>query len=107
MKQYKTPKPTNVTITVAMQRSSASLLASRPRPDQESRGRLAAIEGTPPSLIGLPDECAFLPRCHKATSECRSEPAPKLRQAGPAGHVAACYNPMYREDEGTAARRSA
>ena len=86
---------------------TASLLASRPRLDQESKGRLAAIKGTPPSLIDLPDECAFLPRCHKATSECRSESAPELLPAGPAAHVAACYNPMYREDEGTAARRSA
>ena len=86
---------------------TASLLASRPRPDRVSRGRLAAIEGAPPSLIDLPNECAFLPRCHKATSECRSEPAPKLIPAGPAAHVAACYNPMYQQDEGTAARRSA
>ncbi|HEY5625675.1 MAG TPA: ABC transporter ATP-binding protein [Dehalococcoidia bacterium] len=86
---------------------TASLLASRPRPDQESRGRLTAIAGAPPSLIGLPDECAFLPRCHKATSECRSEQAPELRPAGTAAHVAACYNPMYQEDEGAAARRSA
>lgn len=86
---------------------TASLLASRPRPDQERGDRLAAIKGTPPSLIELPDECAFLPRCHKATSECRSKPAPALLPAGPDAHVAACYNPMYREDENTAARRSA
>ena len=86
---------------------TASLLASRPRPDQESSGRLAAIEGAPPSLIDLPDECAFLPRCHKATSECRTERAPSLLPVGPAAHVAACYNPMYREDDGSAARRSA
>lgn len=86
---------------------AASLLGSRPRPDQESSGRLVAIEGAPPSLIDLPDECAFLPRCHKAISECRSEPAPRLVPVGPAAHVAACYNPMYRADEGSAARRSA
>lgn len=86
---------------------TASLLASRPRPDQEKAGRLAAIKGAPPSLIDLPDECAFLPRCHKATSECRSEPAPRLLPAGPAAHIAACYNPMYREGDGAAARRSA
>jgi oligopeptide/dipeptide ABC transporter ATP-binding protein len=86
---------------------TASLLTSRPRPDQESSGRLAAIEGAPPSLIELPDECAFLPRCHKATSECRSEPSPKLLRMGPAEHVAACYNPMYQEGDDSAARRSA
>ncbi|HEY5639844.1 MAG TPA: ABC transporter ATP-binding protein [Dehalococcoidia bacterium] len=86
---------------------TASLLASRPRPDQESDGRLAAIKGAPPTLIDLPDECAFLPRCHKATSECRSEPAPKLLPVNSAAHVAACYNPMYQEGDGATARRSA
>jgi oligopeptide/dipeptide ABC transporter ATP-binding protein len=82
---------------------SASLLSSRPRPDRES-DRLTAIKGTPPSLIGLPDECPFLPRCPKATSECRIEPAPLLRSVGP-GHLAACYNPMYHDDD--ARRKSA
>ncbi len=86
---------------------TASLMASRPRPDQERRGRLTAIEGAPPSLIDLPDECAFLPRCHKATSECRSEDTPELIPVGQTAHVAACYNPMYQAGEGTAARRSA
>ena len=86
---------------------TASLLASRPRPDRESSGRLAAIEGAPPSLIALPDECAFLPRCNKATSECRSEPAPQLLSVGPGSHVAACYNPMYQQDDDAEARRNA
>lgn len=82
---------------------TASLLASRPRSDRERADRLTAIKGTPPSLIDLPDECPFIPRCNKATSECRSEPAPELRPVGPEPHVAACYNPMYDE----ASRRSA
>lgn len=74
---------------------SASLLASRPRPDRENADRLTSIKGAPPSLIDLPDECAFLPRCPKATSECRTEPAPALRSLGSPRHRAACYNPMY------------
>ncbi len=86
---------------------TASLLMSRPRPDRESSGRLAAINGAPPSLIDLPDERAFLPRCHKATSECRLERAPGLLSVGSGAHVAACYNPMCSEDESAAARRSA
>jgi oligopeptide/dipeptide ABC transporter ATP-binding protein len=86
---------------------TASLLASRPRPDRESSGPLAAIDGAAPSLIDLPDECAFIPRCNKATSECRSTPAPKLLSVGPGAHVAACYNPMYQQDDDTAAQRSA
>jgi oligopeptide/dipeptide ABC transporter ATP-binding protein len=74
-----------------------SLLASRPRPDREGNGRLSAIRGTPPSLIDLPDECPFLPRCPKATNTCRSEPAPQLQAVAP-GHLAACYNPVYQEE---------
>jgi oligopeptide/dipeptide ABC transporter ATP-binding protein len=85
---------------------TASLLASRPRWDRESGERLPAIRGTPPSLIDLPDECPFLPRCHKATTQCRTEPSPPLSAVGPAPHVAACYNPMYSED-GEPAQRSA
>jgi oligopeptide/dipeptide ABC transporter ATP-binding protein len=78
---------------------SWSLLASRPRWDQEEHGRLAAIRGAPPSLVDLPDECPFLPRCQKATTECRTQPAPRPRPVGPAPHVAACYNPMYHEQD--------
>ena len=70
-----------------------SLLASRPRWDRVDEGRLAQIRGTPPSLIDLPDECPFLPRCPKATNVCRNEHAPTLEEVG-AGHLAACYNPM-------------
>jgi oligopeptide transport system ATP-binding protein len=70
-----------------------SLLASRPRWDREDEGPLAQIRGTPPSLIDLPDECPFLPRCPKATNVCRSEQAPLLEEVE-AGHLAACYNPM-------------
>lgn len=75
---------------------TASLLASRPRLDQDG-GRLAAIRGTPPSLLDLPAECAFLDRCPKATSVCRTEPSPVLTQLA-AGHYAACYNPMYQAE---------
>jgi oligopeptide/dipeptide ABC transporter ATP-binding protein len=86
---------------------TASLLASRPRWDQESGERLPAIKGTPPSLIDLPDTCPFLPRCHKATTQCRVEPAPRLAPCGPEPHVAACYNPMYHEGDEERERRSA
>jgi peptide/nickel transport system ATP-binding protein/oligopeptide transport system ATP-binding protein len=72
---------------------TASLMASRPRMDRDSE-RLAQIRGTPPSLIDLPDQCAFLDRCPKAISTCRTEPTPRLDRVGP-GHYAACYNPMY------------
>jgi oligopeptide/dipeptide ABC transporter ATP-binding protein len=77
---------------------SASLLASRPRWDREGDGPLTAIKGTPPSLIDLPEECPFLPRCTKATLVCRQEPAPRLAPMESAHHLAACYNPMYQEE---------
>ena len=73
---------------------TSSLLASRPRWDRESSQPLVGIRGTPPSLIDLPDECAFLPRCPKAVSTCRSGPRPHLQEVGPEQY-AACYNPMY------------
>ncbi|HVP04933.1 MAG TPA: ABC transporter ATP-binding protein [Dehalococcoidia bacterium] len=78
-----------------------SLLQSRPRwdKDREELGRLLAIRGNPPSLIDLPDECPFLPRCPKATSICRIEPAPRLTPVEGDGHLTACYNPMYLDDD--------
>lgn len=78
-----------------------SLLASRPRwdKDREEIGRLMSIRGTPPSLIDLPDECAFLDRCPKAVSVCRIQPRPPLESIEGDGHLAACYNPIYVGDE--------
>ena len=81
-----------------------SLLASRPRWDREGDGRLPSIKGTPPSLIDLPDECPFLPRCPKATNICRSEPIPSLAELE-RGHLAACYNPIYQEEPAAAETR--
>jgi len=77
-----------------------SLLASRPRwdKDRDEIGRLASIRGTPPSLIDLPDECAFLGRCPKATSVCRTEATPPLAPVEGDGHLIRCYNPIYMED---------
>jgi len=74
---------------------TASLLASRPRWDKDGPQRLAYIRGSPPSLIGLPEGCPFLPRCNKATTQCRSGPAPPLAAVS-RGHLVACYNPMYQ-----------
>jgi peptide/nickel transport system ATP-binding protein len=39
------------------------LLRSIPRVDKIDDHRLQAIDGTPPSLINLPNACAFAPRC--------------------------------------------
>lgn len=71
-----------------------ALLRSRPRWDRDERKPLPAIRGTPPNLAELTDECPYLARCPKATSLCRTEPAPALAEMSP-GHAAACYNPIY------------
>jgi oligopeptide/dipeptide ABC transporter ATP-binding protein len=71
-----------------------ALLESRPRWDRDQTKPLPAIRGTPPNLAELTDECPYLARCPKATSLCRTEPAPALADMTP-GHVAACYNPVY------------
>jgi oligopeptide/dipeptide ABC transporter ATP-binding protein len=74
-----------------------SLLGSRPRLDAEGRGPLTAIRGNPPALHELGEECPFLPRCPKAASVCRIDPAPALSDFG-YRHRAACYNPMYHAE---------
>lgn len=72
-----------------------SLLESVPRIDRERR-TLRTIRGAPPDQTALPDECAFIPRCRKATLECRAKPTPQLVELAP-GHRVACYNPVFRE----------
>jgi peptide/nickel transport system ATP-binding protein/oligopeptide transport system ATP-binding protein len=74
---------------------SWALLQSLPRLDRLSKP-LIPIKGAPPQLTELPDQCAFVPRCPKATSACRSQPAPKLEEISP-GHRIACFNPVYVE----------
>jgi oligopeptide/dipeptide ABC transporter ATP-binding protein len=73
-----------------------SLLQTLPRMDRE-RKRLEAIKGAPPDPAELPDECAFVPRCRKALTICRTSPAPELRELAPR-HRAACYNPVAHPD---------
>jgi peptide/nickel transport system ATP-binding protein/oligopeptide transport system ATP-binding protein len=68
------------------------LFQALPRLD-EGRRSLRPIRGVPPDLVDLPEQCPFLPRCMKATVECRLNPRPPLEEMGP-GHSVACYNPM-------------
>ncbi|WP_316526488.1 ABC transporter ATP-binding protein [Kitasatospora brasiliensis] len=51
------------------------LLDSIPRLDQKGRD-LHAIKGLPPSLLRIPEGCAFNPRCDRAQDRCRSELPP-------------------------------
>ena len=71
-----------------------ALMNTLPRLDRRGDTHLHAIPGSPPSMVELPDECAFLPRCRKATSQCRTDVAPPLAAVAP-GQLAACYNPVF------------
>jgi oligopeptide transport system ATP-binding protein len=64
------------------------LLASLPRHDVDEKGALNPISGQPPSLINVPQGCAFHPRCQYARADCR-ERIPALVDMGE-GHLAAC-----------------
>ncbi|MFE9452893.1 ABC transporter ATP-binding protein [Streptomyces sp. NPDC006739] len=63
-----------------------ALLESIPRLDRKG-GPLRSIEGLPPSLLRIPEGCAFHPRCHRARELCRTEvplpdrPAPERTSA--------------------------
>ena len=68
------------------------LLQAVPRLDQQD-DELRPMRGSLPDLMELPDQCPFLPRCHKATSVCRLSSKPPLEEVEPT-HRVACYNPI-------------
>jgi oligopeptide/dipeptide ABC transporter ATP-binding protein len=47
------------------------LLTSTPRWSDREDVRLEPIPGAPPSILALPEGCAFSPRCRYATDICR------------------------------------
>lgn len=69
------------------------LLASIPRVDQQKALRLQTIPGQPPSLISLPNGCAFEPRCGRksevAGNSCEVK-MPALVEISK-GHAARCH----------------
>ncbi len=80
------------------------LLRSVPRLDETRRERLVPIDGLPPDLIDLPDNCPFHPRCLYAADTCRAEMPPlalvakpdtadKAAQPTDTNHLAACWFP--------------
>jgi oligopeptide/dipeptide ABC transporter ATP-binding protein len=66
------------------------LLQSIPRLNKPDTA-LRPIPGSPPDPIDLPDQCPYMPRCPKATNECRLSARPPLTETEP-GHYVACYN---------------
>ena len=69
-----------------------SLLRSSARLD-DSGSTLQQLPGSPPDMMNLPDECPYLPRCHKALNQCRVSRRPQLREVEHL-HSVACYNPV-------------
>jgi peptide/nickel transport system ATP-binding protein/oligopeptide transport system ATP-binding protein len=69
---------------------SWGLLGSIPRLDRPRPERLHTIEGSPPSLINLPEGCKFRPRCPHAFDRCMEEPALENRVEKP-GHLDRCW----------------
>jgi oligopeptide/dipeptide ABC transporter ATP-binding protein len=74
-----------------------ALLQSIPRLDDPNK-KLHVIPGSPPDLLNLPKECPFLPRCHKAVSQCRVSRRPELRELEHL-HSVACYNPVLPPEQ--------
>ena len=69
-----------------------SLLQSLPRLDDAGRA-IQPVPGNPPDLVNMGEQCPFLPRCFKATNQCRNDHHPPLAETED-GHYVACYNPM-------------
>jgi oligopeptide transport system ATP-binding protein len=65
------------------------LLRSIPRLDLGRQKRLIPVDGLPPDLLDLPNQCPFAPRCTFAIDRCWQE-NPQLEVVGP-GHTAACW----------------
>jgi peptide/nickel transport system ATP-binding protein len=66
------------------------LLGSIPRLDRPKPKKLHSIEGTPPSLINLPQGCKFRPRCPHAFEKCIEEPE-LANRVEERGHLDRCW----------------
>jgi oligopeptide/dipeptide ABC transporter ATP-binding protein len=69
------------------------LMGSIPRMDDDTSAEdriLKAIPGVVPSLVGLPEGCAFAERCPHTMTSCRSR-SPSLSAVGKPHHKVACW----------------
>ena len=73
------------------------LLGSIARIDRPRPRRLAAIPGVPPSLLRLPDGCAFGERCSHRLERCSEKPV-LLDRIG-TGHLDACHLSRQEKQE--------
>ena len=79
------------------------LLGSIPRLDRPRPDRLHSIKGAPPSLINVPQGCAFRPRCPHAFSRCMERPGLDNRVDDVPTHLDRCwldvpYKRSHREE---------
>jgi peptide/nickel transport system ATP-binding protein len=76
------------------------LLGSMPRLDRDRTERLLPIKGTPPSLINVPQGCAFNPRCRfeSNTGGLSQRERPDLIDNGQ-GHLVACHMPQSQRQQ--------
>ncbi len=76
------------------------LLGSMPRLDRDRTERLLPIKGTPPSLINVPQGCAFNPRCRfeSNTNGLAQSERPDLVDNGQ-GHLVACHMPQSQRQQ--------
>jgi oligopeptide transport system ATP-binding protein len=75
------------------------LIRSVPRLDKATGQRLFSIQGTPPSLINMPECCPFHPRCEHTMDMCRKQ-YPAETDFGD-GHRAHCW--LYSDAAAAAA----
>jgi oligopeptide/dipeptide ABC transporter ATP-binding protein len=74
------------------------LLGSIARLDRPRPPRLTAIKGLPPSLLSLPEGCAFGPRCPQRFELCEQQ-IPLLEDRLGNGHLDACHlDPEQKRD---------
>lgn len=75
-----------------------AMLDTLPRLDRRRRSRLRQIPGGLPDLTDeeIGDHCAYLSRCPKALTKCRTDDEPDLAEVygGRIGQRVACYNPV-------------
>jgi len=67
------------------------LLGSLTRIDRPRPKRLPQIAGSPPSLLALPDGCAFRPRCPHEFAKCTEMPELAERLTESPGHCDRCW----------------
>jgi oligopeptide/dipeptide ABC transporter ATP-binding protein len=67
------------------------LMGSLTRIDRPRPKRLPQISGSPPSLLALPEGCAFRPRCPHEFEKCPQTPLLEARLSDAPGHCDRCW----------------